>query len=86
MPVAERVKLGRNAKVLGPFEMLRELREMIASTNVTGALFRSNHASNYLPVPGQKIEDKERTRAALGLGILPHPGWSCLRPKSWRAL
>jgi radical SAM superfamily enzyme YgiQ (UPF0313 family) len=33
--------------------MVRELREIVANIDVTDALFRSNHASNYLPVGGR---------------------------------
>ncbi len=37
---------------------LRELREVIAATNVTKAVFRTTHASNYLPLEGTLPEDK----------------------------
>ena len=83
-PVAARVQAGE-LKILGPLEMLRELREMIAATDVTDALFRSNHASNYLPVGGRLPQDKARMLAALGRG-LDSPDGVRLRPESWRAL
>jgi radical SAM superfamily enzyme YgiQ (UPF0313 family) len=83
-PVADRVASGV-LTVLGPFEMLRELREMIANIDVTGALFRSNHASNYLPVGGRLPGDKARMLAALD-AALESPGMVRLRPESWRAL
>ena len=38
--------------------MLRELREIVAHTNVSDCLFRSNHASNYLPLGGRLPRDK----------------------------
>ena len=83
-PVAARVQAGE-LKILGPLEMLRELREMIAATDVTDALFRSNHASNYLPVGGRLPQDKARMLAALD-AVLETPDSVRLRPESWRAL
>ncbi len=68
-----------------PIGMLRELREMIAATNVTHALFRSNHASNYLPIGGQLPRDKTRMLAALD-EVLARPDGARLRPEGWRAL
>lgn len=67
------------------WEMLQELREMIAGIDVTQALFRSNHASNYLPVGGRLPKDKDRMLAALD-GVLAHPEAVTLRPEAWRAL
>jgi radical SAM superfamily enzyme YgiQ (UPF0313 family) len=65
--------------------MLTELREMIASTNVSDCLFRSNHASNYLPVGGRLPQDKESMLAALDR-VLAAPSLVRLRPESWRLL
>ncbi len=83
-PLAHRVRQGTFA-VPGPWVMLRELRELIAAIEVSGALFRSNHASNYLPVGGRLPEDKARMLAALD-GALKTPQMVSLRPESWRAL
>lgn len=59
--------------------MLRELREMIAHTNLSGGLFYANHASNYLPVKARLPKDKERTLAlidqALGGKVSLKPEW-----------
>jgi radical SAM superfamily enzyme YgiQ (UPF0313 family) len=65
--------------------MLRELREMIAATTVTNALFRSNHASNYLPVGGRLPQDKEAMLAALD-AVLAEPERARLKPEEWRLL
>ena len=65
--------------------MLRELREMIATTNVTDCLFRSNHASNYLPVGGRLPQDKQSLLDALDR-VLAAPSLVQLRPESWRLL
>ena len=83
-PIAERIRRGELV-LPTPLGMLRELREMIAATNVTHALFRSNHASNYLPIGGELPEDKERMLAVLD-AVLAHPEQARLRPEGWRAL
>jgi radical SAM superfamily enzyme YgiQ (UPF0313 family) len=83
-PVAQRVASGE-LELLDPLAMLRELREMIAATEVTDALFRSNHASNYLPVGGRLPRDKPKMLAALD-AVLAHPEQVHLRPESRRAL
>lgn len=83
-PIAARIRRGELV-LPDPIGMLRELREMIAATDVTNALFRSNHASNYLPVGGRLPQDKARMLAALD-AVLEHPERARLRPESWRAL
>lgn len=65
--------------------MLRELREMIAATDVTDSLFRSNHASNYLPVGGHLPEDKAGMLATLD-NVLDAPERTPLKPEAWRLL
>lgn len=83
-PIHERMVRGDFA-VPGPLALLRELRELIAATDVTDALFRSNHASNYLPVGGHLPEDKPRMLAILD-AVLDDPARARLRPEGWRAL
>jgi len=60
-------------------ELLQELREMIASTDLTRGLFFSNHASNYLPVrarlPKGKQEALDQIDAALRGEIDLRPEW-----------
>jgi radical SAM superfamily enzyme YgiQ (UPF0313 family) len=65
--------------------MLGELRGMIAATTVSDAVFRSNHASNYLPVGGRLPHDKEAMLAALD-GVLAAPERARLKPEEWRLL
>jgi radical SAM superfamily enzyme YgiQ (UPF0313 family) len=65
--------------------MLRELREIIASTEVSDCLFRSNHASNYLPVGGRLPDDKPAMLAALDTALAT-PEAAALRPEAWRLL
>lgn len=38
--------------------MLRELRVLVADASPTGAIFRANHASNYLPIGGRLPRDR----------------------------
>ena len=83
-PMGERVARGEFL-VASPLAMLRELRELIAAIAVPDALFRSNHASNYLPVGGRLPQDKARMLAALD-AVLTAPAGARLRPESWRAL
>ncbi|OPZ79411.1 MAG: coproporphyrinogen III oxidase [Actinobacteria bacterium ADurb.Bin444] len=83
-PIAARIRSGELV-LPDPIGMLRELREMIAATNVTHALFRSNHASNYLPIGGRLPRDKTRMLAALD-EVLARPDRARLRPEGWRAL
>jgi hypothetical protein len=65
--------------------MLRELREIVAHTDVSDCLFRSNHASNYLPLGGHLPEDKGAMLATLDK-VLQAPEAVQLRPETWRAL
>jgi radical SAM superfamily enzyme YgiQ (UPF0313 family) len=65
--------------------MLRELREIVAHTDVRDCLFRSNHASNYLPVGGHLPRDKAAMLATLDK-VLQAPEAVQLRPETWRAL
>jgi len=39
--------------------LLRELRILVAETSPSDAIFRSNHASNYLPIGGRLPRDRE---------------------------
>ena len=59
--------------------MLREMREMLAHTDLSGGVFASNHASNYLPVrvqlPGGKQEALDVIDAALRGEISLKPEW-----------
>ncbi|MGI6412231.1 MAG: radical SAM protein [Syntrophomonadaceae bacterium] len=42
----------------GPFGILEELKIIIENLELSGTEFRSNHASNYLPIKGRFPEDK----------------------------
>jgi radical SAM superfamily enzyme YgiQ (UPF0313 family) len=67
-PLADAVRDGSFEPVT-PLESLRELAWMLEHLDVSGAVFRSNHASNHLPLGGRLPADRERlladVRAAL---------------------
>jgi radical SAM superfamily enzyme YgiQ (UPF0313 family) len=68
-----------------PLELLGELRQVIANTDgLSRCVFRTNHASNYLPLAGTLSRDKVELLAAID-GALAQ-GRSVLRPEAWRAL
>jgi radical SAM superfamily enzyme YgiQ (UPF0313 family) len=70
---------GRFALPVVP-DLLAELRTFVAQAAPTDALFRTNHASNYLPLGGRLPADRERIVAvldeALSGGVPLRPEWS----------
>jgi radical SAM superfamily enzyme YgiQ (UPF0313 family) len=72
-------------QLLTPESLLREMRQIIMNLDgLSGCLFRTNHASNYLPLAGTLPKDKSRLLATLDAALAR--GRSALRPESWRAL
>jgi radical SAM superfamily enzyme YgiQ (UPF0313 family) len=68
-----------------PPQLLGELRQVIAATDgLTRCVFRTNHASNYLPLAGTLSRDKARLLAALDEAVSRGP--AALRREAWRAL
>lgn len=68
-----------------PEGMLAELREILVHTaNLSRCVFRTNHASNYLPLAGTLSRDKESLLAAIDEA--QSRGRAALRPEWWRAL
>ena len=43
----------------GPSDILKEMKVIIENLNLKGTVFRSNHASNFLPLEGRFPKDKE---------------------------
>lgn len=72
-------------KVPEPFELIRELRTMIADSNFSNCVFRSNHASNYLPVKATLPQDKDEILRAID-HVLNLQDQGMLRPEFLRAL
>jgi radical SAM superfamily enzyme YgiQ (UPF0313 family) len=64
-------------------ELLLELREMMAHTNLTRGLFFSNHASNYLPVKARLPKGKQEALDLIDSALRGDIG---LRPEWMRAL
>jgi len=58
-PLFEEVRQG-TFEMITPEETLAELQSLLQATEVSGAVFRSNHASNYLPLGGRLPTDKDR--------------------------
>ena len=69
----------------GPFEILDEMRIMIENLELEGTEFRSNHASNYLPIKGRFPEDKENIMDLINT-IINRNDARYLRPDYLRAL
>jgi radical SAM superfamily enzyme YgiQ (UPF0313 family) len=73
----------------GRFEMpevgtlLRELRTIVAESQPRNALFRTNHASNYVPIAGRIPEDREALLATIDAALT---GDVPLRPDFMRGL
>jgi len=72
-----------NFPILEPVETLRELRVMIANTDLSNGLFHANHASNYLPIRAHFPHDKEMTIRLIDEAIA---GRITLKPEHMRAL
>ncbi len=83
-PLHEQVAAGR-FQLPGPRELLEELRTFVAGLELTGTLFRSNHASNYLPLAGTLPKDKGRLLAEID-AALADPTGASLRPEWARGL
>jgi radical SAM superfamily enzyme YgiQ (UPF0313 family) len=69
--------------LLGPEEMLRELRTMIACTDLTRGQFHANHASNYLPIKARLPRDKQATLDTIDAALA---GRIQLKPEYLRGL
>ena len=81
-PLAQLQRKGRFEVPPVP-ELLRELRGMVAHARPTDALFRTNHASNYLPLGGRLPRDRERILEVIDAAL---DGRVKLRPERARGL
>lgn len=66
-------------------ELLRELRTIVAESELTGSRFSANHASNYLPIRAELPRDKPAVLALLDR-VLESGDESLLKPEYLRAL
>jgi radical SAM superfamily enzyme YgiQ (UPF0313 family) len=71
--------------VLSPMEALQETRFLLEHLVVTDCMFRSNHASNYLPLKGTLPQDKQQLLEQID-SILGENRRECLQPEEWRGL
>ena len=69
-----------------PDGILTELREVLKNTDdrLSRCVFRTNHASNYLPLAGVLSRDKKSLLDAIDEA--QNRGPDALRPEGWRAL
>lgn len=74
----EEIETGK-MELLNPLEIFQELRLMISSFELTNCVFRTNHASNYLPLQGTLSRDKDKLSTVLDSIIS-----SNLSPEEWR--
>ena len=68
--------------LLKPDEMLQELKNMIAATELSKGLFHANHASNYLPIKARLPKDKAMTLSLIDEAL---SGNIALKPEYLRA-
>jgi radical SAM superfamily enzyme YgiQ (UPF0313 family) len=81
-PLHDQVERGEFVPI-GPEETLDELRTIVERTESTGAVFRSNHASNWLPLSGRLPADRGRLLAEIDAA---RRGEVPLVPEAWRGL
>jgi radical SAM superfamily enzyme YgiQ (UPF0313 family) len=68
-----------------PIEILQELDTLVENLDLSKCVFRTNHASNYLPIGGTLNEDKERILSILRK-VIDDRDESMLRPQYSRGL
>ncbi len=83
-PLHEEYVQGR-FQVPDPFGLINELRIMVGESSFTHCVFRSNHASNYLPIKASLPEDKAEILSAIDR-VLQARDKRTLRPEFLRAL
>jgi radical SAM superfamily enzyme YgiQ (UPF0313 family) len=81
-PLHDDCRRGR-FELIEPMELLRELRTMLAHTNLSRGLFHANHASNYLPIKARLPKDKGATLELIDAALAGKIG---LKPEYLRAL
>ncbi len=70
-PLADEMERGE-FELPDPAEFARELRLFLERVDVRATVFRSNHASNYVPLSGRLPRDKPRLLAELDEAIRDH--------------
>jgi hypothetical protein len=54
---------------MSPLDILAELRTLIEHLELTDCVFRTNHASNYLPLAGNLGREKDKLLSILDVAI-----------------
>lgn len=83
-PLYEEMEAGR-FQLPSPFQLLEELRTIIACSNFSQCYFTSNHASNYLPIKARLPRDKEAVVDFIQQ-VVSSEDTSSLRPEFLRGL
>lgn len=83
-PIARQMERGE-FQLFGPMEILAEIEMMLEPLELTNCVFRSNHASNYLPLGGVLPRDKEQIMQGLR-SVLDKADMGKLRPEQFRGL
>ncbi|MCC7140424.1 MAG: radical SAM protein [Planctomycetes bacterium] len=81
-PFAAEVERG-DVVLPSPEETLDELRVIVERVRLSGAVFRANHASNWLPIGGRLPSDRDRLLATIDAA---RRGEVPLVPEEWRGL
>ena len=79
----DRTRERRGFQLPDLYALLRELRILVDEARPTRALFRTNHASNYLPLAGSLPQDRARIVATIDAAL---DGRIPLRPEALRGL
>ena len=83
-PMSKLIERG-DFQLLDPWESLTELRTTLKSLDVSHCVFRSNHASNYLPLRATLPDDRAPLLKTLDR-VLETSALEELRPDYWRGL
>ncbi|MCC6354451.1 MAG: radical SAM protein [Verrucomicrobiae bacterium] len=72
-------------QLMSPAALLQEMRDILTHADgLTRCVFRTNHASNYVPLAGTLSRDKARLIETLDRAIAMGP--AAFRPEEWRGL
>jgi Fe-S oxidoreductase len=83
-PLSKSIEQG-TFQLLTPLESLTEIHTFLKNLNVTQCVFRSNHASNYLPLRAKLPNDRDELLKTLA-NIIETNAFERLRPEGWRGL
>ncbi len=78
-------QMGPEWEWLNKIELLKEIRDIVDGLETTDSVFRSNHASNYLPLKGTLKGDRDKLLKLIDKA-LSDPRSPLLRPEEWRGL